>query len=101
MNENRLGWQRAKPVNRVYVNDESKNNILTHDATLSNQIEKEVNALASDICVTNKANYNLTHSQKELLRWNFRLGHIGFQHVQWLILTRRLKVQRNFKAVAK
>ena len=39
-------------------------------------------------------------SQKELLQWHFRLGHIGFQHVQWLIRTGRMKVQGNPKAVA-
>ena len=55
--------------------------------------------LASDLCITNKANQNLTPSQKELLRWHFRLGHIGFQHVQWLIHTGILKVQGNSKAV--
>ena len=47
-----------------------------------------------------KLTKNLTPSHKELLRWHFRLGHIGFQNVQWLILTGRLKAQRNSKAVA-
>ena len=56
--------------------------------------------MTSAVCVTNKANQNLTPSQKELLQWHFRLGHIGFQHVQWLIRTGRLKVQGNPKAVA-
>ena len=56
--------------------------------------------MTNDVCVTNEANQNLTPSQKELLRWHFRLGHIGFQHVQWLIHTGRLKVQGNSKAVA-
>ena len=32
--------------------------------------------------------------------WHFRLVHIGFQHVQWLIRTGRLKVKINTKAVA-
>ena len=56
--------------------------------------------MKSDVCVTNEANQNLTPSHKELIRWYFRLGHIGFQHVQWLINTGRLKVQVNSKAVA-
>ena len=68
--------------------------------SLPNQREKDIKALASSVCVTNKANQNLTPSQKELLRWHFRLGHIGFQHVQWLIRTGRLKVQGNSKSVA-
>jgi len=30
-------------------------------------------------------NQNLTSAQKELLLWHFRLGHLSFQHVQWLM----------------
>ena len=75
-------------------------NLLTHEATLPNQREKEAKALTNAVCVTNEANQNLTPSQKELLRWHCRPGHIGFQHVQWLIRTGRLKVQGNSKAVA-
>ena len=56
--------------------------------------------MTSAVCVTNESNQNLTPSQKELLQWHFRLGHIGFQHIQWLIRTERLKVQGNSKAVA-
>ena len=56
--------------------------------------------MKNSVCVTNEANQNLTPSHKELLRWNFRLGHIGFQHVQWLIRTGHLKVQGNSKVVA-
>ena len=55
--------------------------------------------MESAVCVTNKANQKLTPSQKELILWNLRLGNIGFQHVQWLTRTGRLKVQRNSKAV--
>lgn len=29
-------------------------------------------------------NQNLTGTQKELLRWHFHLGHIGFEHIKWL-----------------
>ena len=99
MREDKPGWQKAKPVENVYVKCDPKNNLPTHEATLPNQIEKEVKALTSAACVTNKANQNLTPSQKELLRWHFRLGHIGFQHVKWLICTGSLKVQVNSKAV--
>ena len=55
--------------------------------------------MASAVRVTTKTNQNLTPSQKELLRWNFRLGHIGIQHVQWLIHTERLKLQVNETSV--
>jgi hypothetical protein len=41
-------------------------------------------ALALNGCVTSETNQNLTAAQKLLLRWHFRLGHIGFATVQWL-----------------
>ena len=55
--------------------------------------------MTSAVCVTNEDNQNFTPSQKELLRWHFRLVNIEFQHVQWLIRTGRLKLQGNSKAV--
>ena len=56
--------------------------------------------MASAACVTNKANQKITASLKELRQWHFRLRHIGFQHIQCLIRTVRLKVQENSTAVA-
>ena len=67
MREDIPGWQKAKPVDKIYIKYDPKNNLPTHEATLPNQIEKEVKALTSDVCVTNDANQNLTPSQKELL----------------------------------
>ena len=49
---------------------------------------------------SNEANQNLTPSQRELLRWHFRLVHIGSKNDQLLIHTGRLKVQENTKVVA-
>ena len=85
LKEDNPGWQKTNPVERVYVKYEPKKNLPTHEATLPNQIEKEVKSLKSAVCVNNEANQNPTPSHKELLRWQFRLGNIGFQHVQWLI----------------
>jgi hypothetical protein len=44
----------------------------------------DAKALALKGCVTDEVNQNLTSTQKLLLRFHFRLGHIAFQHVQWL-----------------
>ena len=100
MKEDKPFWQKAKPVERVYIKYDQKNNLPTQEAILYNQREKEVKALTSAICVTNETSHNITNPQKELLRLNFRLGHTGFQHVQWLICTGRLEVQGNSKSVA-
>jgi hypothetical protein len=36
-------------------------------------------------CVVSEANQNLSHSQKQLLKWHFRLGHINMQTIQGLL----------------
>ena len=39
LEEDKPGWQKAKPVERVYVKYDPKNNFPTHEATLPNQRE--------------------------------------------------------------
>ena len=87
-------------MERVYIKYDPKNNLPTYGDIIPNQREKEVKALASAVFVSNKDKQNLTISHKYLLRWNFRLGHIKLQNLQWLISTERLKLQQNSKAVA-
>ena len=67
LKEDKPGWQKAEPVERVYVKYDPKNNLPTHKAISPNQRDKEVNTFTSDVCVTNKANQNLTPSHKYLL----------------------------------
>ena len=43
--------------------------------------------LALNNCVTNSTNKNLDPSQKELLKWHFRLGHISMAAIQHLLGT--------------
>ena len=93
------GWKKSEPVERFYIKYDPKENLPSHEGIIPNQREKDVKALESAVCVTRKANQNLTHSQKELLLRKFRLGHIGFQHVQWLICTWSMKVQVNSKVM--
>jgi len=35
-------------------------------------------------CVTDEFNQNLTQLQKSLLQWHWKLGHVGFQQLQWI-----------------
>ncbi len=35
-------------------------------------------------CVTEEVNQNLTTLQKLMLQWHFKLGHVGFQRLQWI-----------------
>ena len=83
----------------VYIKYDPKNNLPTRADILPNHRKNEFKALACAVCVTNEANQNLTPSQKDLLQWHFRLGHIGLQHMKWLICTKFLKVQENSRVV--
>ena len=56
LKEDKPGWQKAKPVERVYVKYDSNNNLPTHEATLPNQRENVAMALKNDVCVTNEDN---------------------------------------------
>jgi hypothetical protein len=38
-----------------------------------------------NICIADEANQNLAASQKELLKWHFRLGHLNYTAVQMLL----------------
>ena len=35
--------------------------------------------------LTQPSNINLSEPEKELLRWHYRLGHIGMKRIQWLL----------------
>ena len=83
----------------LYIKYPPINSLPTQEALPPNQRDKEVNALPISICITNKDTQNLT-SQKELLLCNFRLVHIEFQHVKWLIRTVNLKPKENYRAVS-
>ena len=48
-------------------------------------IKAQLSAL--NVCVTQEANQNLSPPQKELLKWHYKLGHLGLQRVQALIRT--------------
>ena len=53
LKEDNPDWQKAEPVERVYVKYDPKNNLPTHEATLPNQIEKEAKSLTSAVSITN------------------------------------------------
>ena len=42
---------------------------------------------AAETTTTHACNYNISKPQKELLRWHYRLGHVGIQTVKWILRT--------------
>ena len=48
-------------------------------------VDKVLNHLMSNWCVTDEANPNLTPATKWLLKFHFKLGHLGFVHLKWFL----------------
>ena len=76
---------RINPSNNLptSTNHYSKPNLPTHFECTSFAQIPAVAALSS----VSPANYNLSEAEKELLRWHFRLGHIGMRKIQFLMKT--------------
>ena len=47
------------------------------------------------LSVLNETNQNITAAQKDLLLWHFRLGHLGFAHLQHLMRPRTIEDLRS------
>ena len=60
------------------------------------QLERVGKELQSHICLADQENINLSSTQKQLLRWHYRLGHIGFQWLQSLAKLGRLGLLEKF-----
>ncbi len=65
----------------------SVNNIPTSTCYRMEGIEEAGVALNTLTSVVSMENHNLDEKEKELLRWHYRLGHIGFKKVQFLMRT--------------
>ena len=69
----------------VLINQQ--NNLPTSDVYNSKESFRAVEALNATITEVHSENQNLSSAEKELLRWHYRLGHISFKRVQFLIRT--------------
>jgi GAG-pre-integrase domain len=63
------------------------NNLPTSDAHREKDLPIAVAVLNATISAVNDANLNLTEPEKELLRWHYRLGHMGFKRIQFIMRT--------------
>jgi hypothetical protein len=69
----------------VVVHTDPSNNLPTCQIYSYGEPDRAVEALSTTLSVVSDENANLTEAQKELLRWHFRLGHLAFQKVQFLM----------------
>ena len=55
------------------------NNIPTSTAYQMPQVRKSAKAFNATINEVHKSNLNLSNAEKELLKWHYKLGHMGFK----------------------
>ena len=67
----------------IYVS--KKTNLPTSTCYKSKTLTQASAFFTSTVAETHKANTNLSEPQKEILRWHYRLGHIGLRTVQFIM----------------
>ena len=93
-------WRRQTPERVVVARYHPLTKLPTVQASIGSHHVSHQEALAMSIDVTDTQNVNLSDAQKTLLMLHYRLGHVGFRHIQWMIRTKKLSV-RNAKNVEK
>ena len=63
------------------------NNLPTSDAYRQTDTPKAAECLNATITAVNENNLNLSEPEKELLGWHYRLGHMSFKKIQFLLRT--------------
>ena len=71
----------------VVVRVNSNNNLPTSQIYHYKAPEKAIEALANTLTVISNNNINLSEPEKELLRWHYRLGHLSFRKIQFIMQT--------------
>ena len=72
---------------RIEAQVDGRTNLPVLTGYLKEGLEQGIHALNSTLSMVSKANMNLRESEKELLRWHYRLGHLSFHKVQFLMRT--------------
>ena len=84
----RFGGNTSDPERRpISIRMNPTNNLFVTYAFEPSAIQSAVTALSTITTTVDKMNINLSESEKELLRWHYRLGHPGFKQVQSLMRT--------------
>jgi hypothetical protein len=67
------------------ANMNPQNNLPTSEAYNGTDPVEAADVLVSIVNTIHKRNLNLTEAEKELLRWHYRLGHVGVKKVHFLL----------------
>jgi transposase InsO family protein len=75
------------PMGYTKKNSSNRENLNVYAASESTKKRKDPNPMGKfqgSGSLTEGVNFNLAEPEKELLKWHYRLGHIGMRRVQWL-----------------
>ena len=86
-------WIRAAPEKVVAATFHPLTNLPQVIASIASTSKLHREALISSIDLMERDNVNLSDSQKSLLMLHFRLGHVGFKHIQWMVKVGKIKVK--------
>ena len=71
--------------NPVIARLDPSNNLPTTQVFHHSDPMTAIEALSTTLLVISNSNINLSEPEKELLRWHYRLGHLSFQKIQFLL----------------
>ena len=71
----------------IAIRIDPTNNLPTSPIYTNMDTEKAIEALSATLSVVSNDNLNLTDPEKELLHWHYRLGHLSFRKIQFLMRT--------------
>jgi hypothetical protein len=92
-------WHNKVPLQRLTIPYHPRSNLPEGRVSLRGECKRYAVALSAALSVTDDHNTNLTTAQKELLKWHYRLGHVGFKWLKWMIRAGRLAVM-NKRAIS-
>ena len=69
----------------VFINP--TNNLPVSTCFRHKALQETASAYSASVSTIHSQNFNLSEPQKELLRWHYRLGHIGLRTVQFMMRT--------------
>ena len=75
---------------RINITRNPSNNLCTSHSDKYGGTYQVSHHLANSVSPIHHSNLNLNTTQKELLRWHHRLGHMGFKKIQFLMRTGEL-----------
>lgn len=81
------GFQGDQTRSPVLVHNNPATNLPTATAYCYNVLQDQSEFLCNTVSTVDSHNQNLNESQKELLRWHQRLGHLAFKKIQHLMRT--------------